>query len=427
MLNVFGRTRHSRTTARHLLLYYEEANPVSDRRRRIGILTSGGDCPGLNAVIRGSVKSAMNLGYEVLGFLRGFEGLIDPVSTLPLDLANTFGILNQGGTILGSTNKGRFSTKVGLDERRRLDPQLLCDVQTTLDRLEIDGLICVGGDGSLTIAQEMYECGMPIVGVPKTIDNDLRCTAFSFGFDSAVACAADALDRLHTTAASHERVMVLEVMGRHTGWIALHAGIAGGGDVILIPEIDWTYENVCAKIVQRRQMGKGFTLVVVAEGAHPPGGGVITLEGIANDRQVRLGGIGQLVADEIQKRLGVETRCVVLGHLQRGGSPTFFDRMLATQYGVHAVRLIEEGRFGEMVCYQPPEISSIPISEAVKRISTVEPQGSAVVAARGLGVSFGDTAQFVNPFSKSRVRATTFAERYNATQEQWAIMESDYE
>ncbi len=191
---------------------------------------------------------------------------------MQLDLVNTSNILNQGGTILGSTNKGRFSTKVGVEEKRGLEIELLNSVRKNLEQLQIDGLICVGGDGSLSIAQAMHQHGIPVVGVPKTIDNDLRCTAFSFGFDSAVACAADALDRLHTTAASHERVMVLEVMGRHTGWIALHAGIAGGGDVILIPEIDWTYDNVCAKIVQRRQMGKRFTLIVVAEGARQPGG-----------------------------------------------------------------------------------------------------------------------------------------------------------
>lgn len=396
-------------------------------RRRIGILTGGGDCPGLNAVIRGSVKTAINLGYEVIGFLRGFEGLVEPVSTMPLDLANTFGILNLGGTILGSTNKGRFTAKVGVDERCHLAPELLEQVRHNLDVLKIDGLICIGGDGSLSIAQELYAFGIPVVGAPKTIDNDLRSTAFSFGFDSAVACATDALDRLHTTAASHERIMVLEVMGRNTGWIALHAGIAGGGDVILIPEIRWTYENVCAKIVQRRQMGKRFTLIVVAEGAHVPEGQLVTLGGSEKDRQVRLGGIGQVVANEIQARLATETRCVVLGHLQRGGAPTYFDRMLATQYGVHAVRLIEEKRFGEMVCYAPPEIASIPIAQAVDRLSTVDPLGSAVVAARGLGVSFGDTATFVNPFPKSRVSASTYAERYNASQEHWAILEADYE
>ncbi len=400
---------------------------MKDRRRRIGILTGGGDCPGLNAVIRGSVKTAIHLGYEVLGFLKGYEGLVDPIATMELDLVNTFGILDQGGTILGSTNKGRFSAKVGLEQKRRVDPQLIQQVKSNLEMLEIDGLICVGGDGSLSIAQELFEAGIPVVGVPKTIDNDLRATAFSFGFDSAVACAADALDRLHTTAASHERVMVLEVMGRHTGWIALHAGIAGGGDVILIPEIPWSFENVCSKIVQRRQMGKRFTLIVVAEGAQLPGGCLVTLDGAQPDRQVRLGGIGQVVADEIQKRLSTETRCVILGHLQRGGSPTYFDRMLATQYGVHAVRLIEEGRFGEMVCYDPPHIQSVPLQSAVDRLSTVDPNGSGVVAARGLGVSFGDTPQFVNPFVNSRVQAETFAEKYNATQEQWEILEADYE
>lgn len=400
---------------------------MSDRRRRIGILTGGGDCPGLNAVIRGSVKTAINLGYEVIGFLRGFEGLVDPISTMQLDLVNTFGILDQGGTILGSTNRGRFSAKVGIEEKRGLDRSLLAQVQQNLKDLEIYGLICVGGDGSQSIALEMHNFGIPVVGVPKTIDNDLRCTAFSFGFDSAVACAADALDRLHTTAASHERIMVLEVMGRHTGWIALHAGIAGGGDVILIPEIQWTYENVCAKIVQRRQMGKRFTLIVVAEGAHPPGGGLVTLDGSSQDRQVRLGGIGQQVAEEIQKRMSAETRCVVLGHLQRGGSPTYFDRMLATQYGVHAVRLIEEKRFGEMVCYDPPEICSIPIAKAVDRLSTVDPLGSAVMAARGLGVSFGDTMQFCNPFPNSKITASTHAEQFNATGDHWAILEAESE
>ncbi len=203
--------------------------------------------------------------------------------------------------------------------------------------------------------------------------------------------------------------------------------IAGGGDVILIPEIAWTYENVCAKIVQRRQMGKRFTLIVVAEGAHPPDGGLVTLDSSSTDRQVRLGGIGQQVADEIQRRLSAETRCVVLGHLQRGGSPTYFDRMLATQYGVHAVRLIEEQRFGEMVCYDPPEISSIPIAKAVDRLSTVDPLGSAVIAARGLGVSFGDTQQFCNPFPNSKINAVTHAEQFNATGDHWAVLEAENE
>lgn len=398
-----------------------------DQRARVGILTSGGDCPGLNAVIRASVKTATNLGYEVIGFLKGYEGLVEPVQILPLDLANTSNILAQGGTILGSTNKGRFAAIVGIDKRSAIDPDLILQVKRNLEELHIDGLICVGGDGSLSIAQQMFEAGIPVVGVPKTIDNDLGCTAYSFGFDSAVACAADALDRLHTTAASHERVMVLEVMGRHAGWIALHAGIAGGGDVILIPEIPWTFENVCAQVVQRAKMGKRFTLVVVAEGAHMPSGDLVTLDSRGKDRQVRLGGIGQVVADEIQERLSTETRCVVLGHLQRGGSPTYFDRALATQYGVHAVRLIEEGRFGEMVCYDPPDIKGIAIQRAIQKLSQVDPRSSAVTAARGLGVSFGDTSGFENPFPNSRVAASTFAERFNVSTTEFALLLNDYE
>lgn len=372
--------------------------------KRIGILTSGGDCPGLNAVIRGVVKAAHQLGYETLGFLKGYEGLIDPVTYIPLNYKNTTGILNQGGTILGSTNKGRFAAKTGVDDRLAIDPEILEAAKLTVEQLNLAGLICVGGDGSLTIAQQLLEAGIPTVGVPKTIDNDLSATAFTFGFDSAVACATDALDRLHTTAASHERVMVLEVMGRHAGWIALHAGIAGGGDVILIPEIDWTFEHVCHKILERERHGKKFTLVVVAEGAHVPGGGMVTQERRRDDRQVRLGGVGNVVAAEIENRLGRETRCVVLGHLQRGGPPTTFDRVLATQFGVHAVRLVHHGRFGEMVRYQPPLVDSVPITQAVHRLATVEPDGSAVQAARALGISFGDRECNSSPFELTHSR-----------------------
>ena len=386
---------------------------LTGERRKIGILTGGGDCPGLNAVIRAATKSAVFLGYEVLGFLRGFEGLVDPVSTIELSIENTANILDQGGTILGSTNKGRFSAKVGKDQSRDVPSDLKDAVNSTVAKYELDGLICIGGDGSLSIAQQLFEAGAPVVGVPKTIDNDLKSTAFTFGFDSAIACAANALDRLHTTAESHERVMVLEVMGRHTGWIALHAGIAGGGDVILIPEIDWNFENVCAKILQRQQMGKRFTLVVVAEGAHLPGGDQVALDASSANQQVRLGGIGQMVADEIAKRLDVETRCVVLGHLQRGGSPTYFDRCLATQYGAHAIRLVEERRFGQMVCYDPPKISSVPLTEAVSSISLVDPQGSAVQAARAMAVSFGDRPNFQNPFPASKVNAKTLIEQFD--------------
>ena len=375
---------------------------MSQHQKRIGILTSGGDCPGLNAVIRAVVKSANQSGIDVIGFLKGYEGLIDPVRYLPLNNKNTSGILTHGGTILGSTNKGRFAATVGVADRLNLDPELLEDVQTTFKQLDLSGLICVGGDGSLAVAQQFHEFGLPVVGVPKTIDNDLSATAFTFGFDSAVASATDALDRLHTTAASHGRVMVLELMGRHAGWIALHAGIAGGAHVILLPEIDWSFDQICHKILQRERSGKPSTLIVVAEGARLPDGDMVTHDGPQSLGQVRLGGIGNIVAHEIEQRLHRETRTAVLGHLQRGGGPTTFDRVLATQFGAHAVRLIIERRFGEMVCYRPPNIESVPIIEAVNDLSTVDPEGSPVLAARSLGVSFGDrptTEQaFVSPW-----------------------------
>ncbi len=357
-------------------------------QKRIGILTSGGDCPGLNAVIRGAVKSCHQLGYDCVGFLKGYEGLYDPVQYVHLTPDSTKGILNQGGTILGSTNKGRFAAVKGVDDRVEIAPELIQGVQQTVEQLGIDGLICVGGDGSLAIAQQFHENGIPVVGVPKTIDNDLSATAFTFGFDSAIECATDALDRLHTTAASHERIMVLEVMGRHAGWIALHSGIAGGGDVILIPEIPWSFEHVCHKILHRESQGKKFTLVVVAEGAHLPDGGLVGEH--KEGQQMKLGGLGRAVVDEIESRLHREARLCVLGHMQRGGSPTTFDRVLATQFGAHAVRLIVQGKFGEMICSRPPEMTSVPIADAVAQIRQVCPNGPAVMAARALGISFGD-------------------------------------
>jgi 6-phosphofructokinase 1 len=366
-------------------------------QKRIGVLTSGGDCPGLNAVIRGVVKASTQLGYECVGFLRGYEGLYDPVNYKTLTHKNTSGILSLGGTILGSTNKGRFAATVGVSDRVELELELLAGVKTTVDQLNIEGLVCIGGDGSLSVAQQFHEYGIPVVGVPKTIDNDLSATAFTFGFDSAVECATNALDRLHTTAASHERIMVIELMGRHAGWIALHAGIAGGGDVILLPEIPWTYEDVCHKLLDREASGKKFSLVVVAEGAELPEGGMVGQEQLG--AQKRLGGIGQIVASEIERRLHREVRVSVLGHLQRGGAPTTFDRVLATQYGAHAVRLIVQGKLGHMVCYQPPEILSVPIMEAVNKLRTVDQNGSAVQAARALGISFGDCPADQSPFA----------------------------
>ena len=250
--------------------------------------------------------------------------------------------------------------------------------------------MCVGGDGSLTIAQQLFEHGVPLVGVPKTIDNDLEATIITFGFDSAVACATDALDRLHTTAASHDRVMVLEVMGRYAGWIAAHSGIAGGGDVILIPEIPFNYESVCAKIAEREGQGKHFTLVVVAEGAREKGGEFITQAGPEKNREAKLGGIGEVVAREIQERTGKETRVCVLGHLQRGGGPTTFDRLLCTRFGAKAVQLIADEQYGYMVASRPPDTIAVKITEAIGRLRTVPLDGDIVRTARALGVSFGD-------------------------------------
>ena len=372
---------------------------VLKSEKRIGILTSGGDCPGLNAVIRAVTKTGFWLGYDVIGFRDGFEGLVDPIRCQVLTPQNTAGILVQGGTILGSTNKGRFAARKGVSGRAEIDSSLVDKVSDTFDRLRLEGLIVVGGDGSLSTALQFHEAGLPVVGVPKTIDNDLKATAYTFGFNSAVLCCSDALDRLHTTAASHGRVMVLEVMGRHTGWIALHGGIAGGADVILIPEIAWTFENVVAKITERTELGKNFTLVVVAEGATLPDGSMVTDDSKQANLQAKLGGIGHVVTAKLDEMIEQDTRCVVLGHLQRGGGPTTFDRVLSSQYGTHAVRLVVQKKFGEMVCSNPPDIESVPIAQAVDAIRTVDPNGSAVMTARGMGICFGDTPGYQNPFS----------------------------
>ncbi|MBI4325087.1 MAG: ATP-dependent 6-phosphofructokinase [Chloroflexi bacterium] len=357
---------------------------------RIGILTGGGDCPGLNAVIRAVVKSASQRGWETIGFRDGFEGLLEPLRYQHLDYKQMDGLLNAGGTILGTTNKGRFAAKTGHGQVKSIPEEILAQAKQNFARLGLRALVCVGGDGSLTIAQQLFEHGIPLVGVPKTIDNDLEATIITFGFDSAVACATDALDRLHTTAASHDRVMVLEVMGRYAGWIAAHAGIAGGGDVILIPEIPFTYESVCAKIAERESQGKHFTLVVAAEGAREKGGEFITQAGPEKNREAKLGGIGEVVAREIQTRTGKESRVCVLGHLQRGGGPTTFDRLLCTRFGVNAVQLIAEERYGYMVASRPPDTIAVKITEAIGRLRTVPLEGDIVRTARALGVSFGD-------------------------------------
>ena len=356
----------------------------------IGILTGGGDYPGLNAVIRAVVKSATRLGWETLGIRNGYEGLLTPMACMKLDHREMGGLLTSGGTILGTTNRGRFAAKTGHGEAQGIPQEILSEAKRNFHSMGLRALVCVGGDGSLSIAQQLYDHGIPIVGVPKTIDNDLEATQSTFGFDSAVACATDALDRLHTTAASHNRVMVLEVMGRYAGWIAAHAGIAGGGDILLIPEIPYTYEAICKKIAEREAMGRLFTLVVVAEGAHPKGGAFVTHGEQAKDREARLGGVGEQVAEEIAKRTGKETRTVVLGHLQRGGGPTCADRLLCTRFGAAAVKLIQEEKYGRMVALRGNDTISVPIPEAIGRLRTVPPNGDIVETARMLGVSFGD-------------------------------------
>jgi len=292
--------------------------------------------------------------------------------------------------ILGTSNKGHFTAKVGHGEVAQIPEEILAKAKASFQQLGLRALVCVGGDGSLTIAQRLFEHGIPIVGVPKTIDNDLEATQLTFGFDSAVACATDALDRLRTTAQSHERVMVLEVMGRYAGWIAVHAGISGGGDVILIPEIPFRFETVCQKIFEREKEGKHFTLVVVAEGAREQGKDFVTATASEKNREARLGGIGGVVGAEIQARTGKEVRVCVLGHLQRGGAPTSFDRVLCTRFGAHAVQLIADEQYGYMTALQSPDTVPVKILDAIGRIRTVPPDGNLVRTARALGITFGE-------------------------------------
>jgi phosphofructokinase-like protein len=355
---------------------------------RIGVLTSGGDCPGLNAVLRGVVLAAEKLGWEVVGFRDGFEGLLPPGDHVVLDRKSTDGIMALGGTIIGTTNRGHFVAKVGAGDRADVAADVIERARQVMDAAGVKALIIVGGDGSMTTALQLQEAGINCIGVPKTIDNDLEATAMTFGFDSAVAVVMDALDRLHTTATSHKRVMVVEVMGRHAGWIALHGGIAGGADIILIPEIPFNHDKIAETIKKRDAAGNLGSLVVVAEGARPKDGQQVKRD--MEDGEFRLGGIGDLVAREIAKRTGKETRSCVLGHLQRGGAPTTLDRILGTRFGVKAVQLANEGHFGSMVSYQNYQVRHVPIADAVNRLRLVPPNGEMVQTARDVEISFGD-------------------------------------
>lgn len=356
--------------------------------RKIGILTGGGDAPGLNAVIRAVVKSAHNSHIEVIGLEDSFDGLIYPDKSWPIRPSDVTGILRLGGTILGTVNKGNpFLEPI-------VTPEGTFDygdrVIEMFQMMGLDALVCIGGDGTLAISYEFYKKGIPLVGVPKTIDNDILGTTSSFGFDTAVSFATDAIDRLHTTAEAHRRVMVVEVMGRHAGWIALHAGVAGGADIILIPEIDYDLEKVAECIRERDARGARFSIVVVAEGAKPKNGAVSVLQAAHGAYAERLGGAGALVARDLEGLTGKESRYVVLGHLQRGGAPTAFDRTLATRFGGKAVEALLHGQFGKMMANHPPDIVPIPLGEVVGKTKTVPLHYDLLLTARAMGVSFGD-------------------------------------
>jgi 6-phosphofructokinase 1 len=357
----------------------------------IGILTGGGDCPGLNAVIRGVVKSAIiRHGWQVIGIEDGFDGLMDLSKCKPLTLESVVGILPRGGTILGTTNRGNPFNYPMQQDGKIIYKDISDHVVENIRTLGIDALITVGGEGSLKIALELAKKGVPVVGVPKTIDNDLRETDFTFGYNTALETATDALDKLHTTAESHHRVMILEVMGRYAGWIALESGIAGGADVILIPEIPYDLERICASINKRAAQGGLFSIVVVAEGAFPAGGErVVTKSSNGAFSFERLGGIGYFVAKQIEQCLKMEVRVTVLGHLQRGGSPTTFDRALGSRFGTKAVQMVLDGEFGRMACLKGRSITSVSIAEATRELKLVDPDGEIVTAAEDLGIMMG--------------------------------------
>ena len=360
---------------------------------RLALSTGGGDAPGLNAVIRAVVLSAHQRGWQTYGIERGFDGLMRPAEAgiVKLDPDRVRGITHLGGTILGTTNRGNpFRWReLGPDGKER-EADRSDDLIAAFQASGFDALITIGGDGSLKIGHDLWKKGLPVVGVPKTIDNDVHGTVATFGFDTAVSTATEAIDKLHSTAESHERVMVVELMGRHAGWIALNSGVAGSADVILIPEVPFEIEKVCEKIREREKRGRKFSIVVVAEGATPKGGTIQLVERRGVGTVDRLGGIASLVAKEIQERTGKETRSLVLGHIQRGGSPTTFDRLLALRFGAAAVRAVAEGAFGKMVALQPPNIVLIPLADVIGRERPVPPDSDTVRTAREIGISFGD-------------------------------------
>jgi 6-phosphofructokinase 1 len=356
--------------------------------KQIGILTGGGDAPGLNAAIRAVVRTAIGeYGMKCIGIEDSFEGILGEPHTRVLTQKSVSGILPRGGTILGTRNRGSF---VKMVDGKAVFPELpIGEALANLDILGIEALIVLGGEGTLAIAEQFHKRGFPVIGVPKTIDNDLAATELTFGFMTAIDIATEALDRLHTTAASHDRVMILEVMGRNTGWIALHAGLAGSADIILIPEIPFSFESVAKKVRDREASGSRFTNIVVAEGAKEAGKDVI----YSDAAELRLGGMGDHVRRRIEEMTGKESRTVVLGHLQRGGSPNAFDRMLGTNFGACAVRALVDGEVGKMVALQAGTITTAPLSEACANIKTVPTDGQLVRTARDIGISFASAAE----------------------------------
>ena len=358
--------------------------------KRIGILTGGGDAPGLNAVIRAAVKTAIyEYGCEVIGIRDGYDGFIDNRGVISLGIEDVRGLLPRGGTILGAASRGNPYARKVIRDGKEITIDVSEEIIQGIKRLDLDALLVLGGDGTLHSAHELYLKGAPVIGVPKTIDNDIGGTETTFGFDTAVTTATEAIDKLHTTAEAHHRVMVLELMGRDAGFIALHAGVAGGADVILIPEIPFKFESVVAKVRQRVERGYLFSIIAVSEGAKPVGEEQVFSRPGDEIYVPRLGGIGQVIGKSIEGQ-GFETRVTVLGHLQRGGTPTPFDRWLATRYGAAAVRLAAQGKFDRMVALQAGKIVDVSLEEAIaipKRVSLTD---DAVITARGMSIAFGD-------------------------------------
>jgi 6-phosphofructokinase 1 len=356
--------------------------------RRIGVLTGGGDAPGLNAVIRAVVKAGANCNCEVIGLEDSFDGLIEPNRWRRLQPKDVTGILRVGGTILGTTNRGNpflypIETSGGTKDYSARCVEMY-------NELKLDALVVIGGDGTLAIAHQFAQRGLPIVGVPKTIDNDIVGTTNTFGFDTAVSFATDSIDRLHVTAEAHHRIIVVEVMGRYAGWIALYSGVAGGADVILIPEIPYDLDKIAERIKARDRMGARFSIVVAAEGAKPVGGTTTLLKAADGAYVERLGGVAAKVAAELEPRTGKEARSVVLGHLQRGGAPTAFDRILATRFGAAAVECLMKGTFDHMVAFHPPNIVPVPLAEIVGKTRTIPPDFDVIRTARAMNISMGD-------------------------------------